>query len=83
MEEVIEYRKMDDGSLEFHLRWRGTPVTTWEQSKNVKHVLKVKEFCSEKHLPAPGTEEVRKAVVAVGGARGRLRVAPRHNAGKK
>jgi hypothetical protein len=71
VEDVIEHRKMDDGSLEFHLRWRGTPVTTWEQSRAIKHVIRVKEYCSAMHLPAPGTEP-RRAVPTgiVGKSRG-------------
>jgi hypothetical protein len=30
---VIEHRQLADGSHEFHIRWQGTPITTWLPSR--------------------------------------------------
>jgi hypothetical protein len=80
VDDVLEHRQLEDGSYEFHIRWLGAPVTTWAASKEVKKVVKVKEYCVRVGLPPPGTEPRRAAVASgvavaegVGVRRGRAR----------
>jgi hypothetical protein len=58
---VLEYRQLADGSFEFHLRWRGTPITTWLSSREVRKVKVVVDYCVATGLPLPGTEPRRAA----------------------
>jgi hypothetical protein len=46
---VIEHRTVADG-LEFHVRWRGTELTTWLHSREVKRNVIVRAYCAEQHL---------------------------------
>ncbi len=55
VDSVIEHRVLGDGSYEFHLRWVGTPVTSWQTARDVKRVDKVVEYCASMGLPPPGT----------------------------
>jgi hypothetical protein len=64
VDEVLAHRRLDDDSYEFHLRWIGTPITSWAASRDVKKVNKVKEYCVRMQLPAPGTEPRRKRATA-------------------
>ena len=48
---VIEHRVIVDGSLKFHIRWSGNPITSWEPSRNVKSIIKVQEYCTSHGLP--------------------------------
>jgi hypothetical protein len=47
VDEVVEHRKLDDGTFEFHIRWRGNPIKSWEPASNVKRVKKVQDYCVE------------------------------------
>ena len=50
---VIEHRMLGDGSMEFHLRWVGTPVTSWLPGWHLRRVEKVREYCTAHGLPSP------------------------------
>jgi hypothetical protein len=45
VDEAIEHRMLADGSIDFHIRWRGTPQTCWLPSRGVKAVVKVQNYC--------------------------------------
>ena len=44
-EEVVEHRTLGDGTLEFHIRWRGNLIKSWEPASNVKKIKIVQEYC--------------------------------------
>jgi hypothetical protein len=46
VDEVVEHRTLSDGSLEFHVRWRGNPIKSWEPTSNVKKIKIVQDYCS-------------------------------------
>jgi hypothetical protein len=50
VDEVLEHRVMKDGSVEYHIRWRGNPITSWETAANVGRVVIVQEYCSSHGL---------------------------------
>jgi len=57
---VIKHRMLADGSIDFHIRWRGTPQLP---RRGVKAVVKVQDYCKRVGLPPPG-KEPRRAVKA-------------------
>jgi hypothetical protein len=65
VDSVIEHRVLGDGSLEFHLRWRGTPITSWMSSSDAKTVIKIKNYCSAHGLPTTGPKPPPAASIAV------------------
>lgn len=67
--DVIEHRKLDDGSIEYHLRWLGTPVTSWMRSDLVKKVVKVLDYAKMHDLPVPGATAKRPVIVTKASAR--------------
>jgi hypothetical protein len=72
VDDVLEHRALADGSLEFHIRWLGTAVTSWQASQGVKQVVKVQEYCKLYGLPDPraALRAVPAAAVAGGSGRG-------------
>jgi len=68
---VIEHRQVADGSYEFHIRWRGNPMTSWEASRDLKQVVVVKDYCRGVGLPAPGTEPRRAGAAGLESGSGR------------
>lgn len=79
---VIEHRQVADGSYEFHLRWRGTAVTSWQASRDLKQVVVVKDYCSSVGLPPPGTEPRKAAGALAVAARGSGRGARARGSGR-
>jgi hypothetical protein len=79
---VIEHRQTADGSYEFHLRWRGTSVTSWQASRDLRQVVVVKDYCSSVGLPPPGTEPRRAASESAAAARGSGRGARARGSGR-
>ena len=64
---VLAHKVLESGRLQFLIRW-GNGVEAWQSSEWLTKVTKVKEYCADRGLPAPGTERLRKeraATVAV------------------
>ena len=51
VDDVIEHRKLASGDYEFHIRWRGTPLTSWQRGCDVGKVYKVQAYCKREGLP--------------------------------
>ena len=44
--DVLEHRRLDDGTLEFKLAWVSDPVPSWLPGHAVRRVTKVVEYCT-------------------------------------
>jgi hypothetical protein len=56
--EVLDHRQLADGSYEFHLAWKGTPITTWRPEKECRSLVKVKDYCATKGITISATAAV-------------------------
>lgn len=74
VQEVLEHRRTADGGTEFHIRWYGIDVTSWEPSKALKNVVVVKEYCATHGLLPPGSD-VKKRTTKERPARAKRRAA--------
>ena len=72
---VLGHRMLADGSMEYHIQWFESAITTWLPSQGLRKVSKVLEYCLVNGLPPPGTELVTtQPAVAVKAKQVRLRV---------
>jgi hypothetical protein len=68
---VIEHRTAQSEILELHLRWRGTPVTTWERASTLAKHLVVIEYCKLHGLNVSAVAEEGGAGAGAPAATGR------------
>ena len=50
---ILDHRVEPDGSRSYHIRWRGTPVTTWQAEKGLADHVLVREYRELHGLPSP------------------------------
>jgi hypothetical protein len=50
IDSVIEHRQLADKSYEFHLRWRGTPITSWRSGYDMRNMVRVIQYCDARGL---------------------------------
>jgi hypothetical protein len=55
VDSVLQHRRLDDGSLDFLVKWVGSDVPTWEPGRNLSKVTVAKEYCEVHSLPPPGS----------------------------
>jgi hypothetical protein len=69
VEEVLGHRTVSDGSIEFHIRWRGNPITSWETAANVSKIVLVQDYRVEQGLGVkPALKAAPVARASAGGA---------------
>ena len=64
VDEVVEHRLLDDGSTEFHIRWRGNPIKSWETASNVRKVKIVQDYCIDHGITLDTVRASPSAVIA-------------------
>ena len=62
VKEVLEHRRLDDGSLEFKLAWLGDPVPSWLPGKSTRRLTKVEDYCRAHGLGSPASKEKNKVL---------------------
>jgi len=50
--EIIEHRQLGEG-LEFHVRWKDTPITTWQPASDLAKVARFKQYCVRNGIVLP------------------------------
>jgi hypothetical protein len=63
---VIEHRQHDDGTYEFHVKWHGTPVTSWLPASAVPKNVVVQSYCDAHKLVMPGPRAPARRVRVTG-----------------
>ena len=53
VEEVLDHRRMGNGSRQFKVAWRGTPIQSWLTERECRTLIKVVQYCTDNGLPAP------------------------------
>ena len=54
--DVLDHRKLADGTYEYLIQWLDPPVSSWLASAGLMKVTKVLDYCRLKRLPPPGKE---------------------------
>lgn len=65
---VVEHRVLANHTLEFHIEWEGTAVTSWSPAVDLKKVTVVQEYCEAHGLPSNGVVKPKAEVAEVVGA---------------
>ena len=78
VDQVLDHRRLVDGTHEFHIKWFGSDLTSWLSGTGLKKVKKVIEYCLAAGIPLPGKEpKVKIKVKAVAAAHEVQRHSPR------
>jgi len=67
IDEVIEHRQLDGNALELHIRWRGTPLTTWQAAHSIQKVKIVRDYCDARGLSVSATDTPTPSASGGGG----------------
>jgi len=50
--DIIEHRQLN-GHFEFHVRWKDTPITTWQPASDLSRVVKFQQYCTRHSIAIP------------------------------
>ena len=67
VEDVLDHRRMANGSRQFKVSWRGNPIQSWLAERECRTLIKVVQYCIDKGLPAPMAGRSTTSSTAAGG----------------